>query len=218
MNNSIFDKSYKNRISYSTTLDNEYKPLKDNSMLYNLDLELIDNINMNFKNFINYIIASKNINIDYDDNNIECIANTTYSLINYKLFIKLMYSIIKLISTNFNTSNALDIIINKLQSNTRNSNCLILEFYNSKTINIDSKFNISNSNSLYQSIIITLAKQLNYNIIFYHNFKENTKFFNRIVVSINLFNNTDNNINSYLNTNSISLIKPNKYINNNLLL
>lgn len=238
MNNSIFktDKFYKKQLSYSNILDNEYRLLTESRVQYNLELELIDNINVNFKNFINYIIASKDINIDYDDNNIECITNNTYSLINYKLFIKLMYSIIKLISTDFNKSNSLDIIINKLQSNTRNSNCLILEFYNSKPISINSNLynssNISNrnynnsnynnnnynNNNLYQSIIFTLAQQLNYNIKFYHNFKENTTFFNRIIVSINLFNNTDNNINSYINTNSISLTKPNKYINNNLLL
>lgn len=227
MNNSIFktDKFYKKQLSYSNILDKEYKLLTDSRVQYNLELELIDNINVNFKNFINYIIASKDINIDYDDNNVECITNNTYSLIDYKLFIKLMYSIIKLISTDFNKSNSLDIIINKLPSNTINTNCLILEFYNSKPININTKFSISNSNNsnynnnnIYQSIIFTLAQQLNYNIKFYHNFKENTTFFNRIIVSINLFNNTDNNINSYINTNSISLTKPNKYINNNMLL
>jgi hypothetical protein len=225
MNNSIFktDKVYKKRNSYSNILDNEYKLLTASRTNYNLDLELIDNINVNFKNFINYIIANKDINIVYDDNNIEGITNNTYSLIDYKLFIKLMYSIIKLISTDFNKSNSLDIIINKLPSNTINTNCLILEFYNYKPININSKFNINNSNStnsskLYQSIIFTLAQQLNYNIKFYHNFKENTMFFNRIIVSMNLFNNTNNNINSYLNTNSISLTKPNKYINDNNLL
>jgi len=225
MNNSIFktDKFYKTQLSYYNILDKEYTLLTESRVQYNLELELIDNINVNFKNFINYIISSKDINIDYDDNNIECITNNTYALIDYKLFIKLMYSIIKLISTEFNKSNSLDIIINKLPSNTINTNCLKLEFYNSRPININTKFSISNnsnynSNNLYQSIIFKLAKQLNYNIKFYHNLKENTTFFNRIIVSINLFNNTDNNINSYLNTNSISLTKPNAYVNNNNLL
>lgn len=170
----------------------------NNSEIYNSNLIIVSiyDINKKLREFINYIFINKKINIDINDKllyktNIKLI----YSLINYDVFIKAIYSIIKTLSIDFTNNNNINILFDNYEN--INNKYLILYF------SVDNIININYVNKIYQNKIILLAKHLNYNIKFLHNFKESNNHFNKIKVIINLVYNYNNSINNNITQNTL---------------